>query len=98
MKRIAILLPLLAFAAVQAHAEDPAASNACDRLCLELLADAAAARRNVVFSPFSLSGALGMAALGAKGETLAQIDRVAGTGVDPEGRILFAGALFDPTP
>ena len=61
-----------------------AASNACDRLCLDLLADAAAARRNVVFSPFSLSGALGMAALGAKGETLAQIDRIAGTGLDPD--------------
>ena len=61
-----------------------AASNACDRLCLDLLADAATARRNVVFSPFSLSGALGMAALGAKGETLAQIDRIAGTGLDPD--------------
>ena len=80
------LAPLLA-----ARAEDPAtpssgatASNACDRLCLDLLADAAAARRNVVFSPFSLSGALGMAALGAKGETLAQIDRIAGTGLDPD--------------
>ena len=61
-----------------------AALNACDRLCLDLLADAATARRNVVFSPFSLSGALGMAALGAKGETLAQIDRIAGTGLDPD--------------
>ena len=68
-----------------AAAQTPAAtSNACDRLSLDLLADAAAARRNVVFSPFSLSGALGMVALGAKGETLAQIDRIAGTGLDPD--------------
>jgi hypothetical protein len=63
-------LLLLAFAPLlAARAEEPVAdvtaSNACDRLCLDLLADAAAARRNVVFSPFSLSGALGMAALGA---------------------------------
>ena len=71
--------------AAPAPAAPPASrSNACDRLSLAILADAAAARRNVVFSPFSLSGALGMAALGAKGDTLAQIDRVAGTGADPE--------------
>ena len=85
MKRLAILLPLLVLAAAPVPAPaDAAASNACDRLCLELLADAAAARRNVVFSPFSLSGALGMAALGAKGETLSQIDRIARTGLDPD--------------
>lgn len=53
------------------------------RLPLELLADAAADRRNVVLSPFGLSGALGMAALGARGETLAQLDAAAGTGSDP---------------
>ena len=97
MRRFAPLLLLALAPLVVARAEGPAtnapvasapadatAANACDRLCLELLADAAAERRNVVFSPFSLSGALGMAALGARGETLAQFDRVAGTGVDPE--------------
>ena len=90
MRRPFLLLPLLALAAGPAPREAPLPpedsapdAGACDALTLCLLADAAAARRNVVFSPFSLSGALGMAALGARGETLAQIDRVAGTGLDP---------------
>ena len=66
------------------NGETALASSACDRLSLSILSEAAAFRRNIVFSPFSLSGALGMAALGAKGETLAQIDRIAGTGIEPE--------------
>ena len=74
MKRIPLLAALAAAIAVRVVAAEPSATPDPRTLALcALLADDVAAHRNAVRSPYSLSCAMGMAAVGARGRTFDEI-------------------------
>jgi serpin B len=80
-----VLLPLLLVALPCSATEAPAPlSHSINKFACDYYRVSAQEGKNAIFSPFNLSEALSMAALGASGETESQMLKVLGLGPDRE--------------